>query len=60
MVGDVRIIHPDVTEDNKMREKKYWLLKSEPSDYSFDELKNEEDSIAEWDGVRNYQARNLL
>ena len=60
MVGDVRIIHPDVTEDNRMREKKYWLMKSEPSDYSFDELKNEEDSTAEWDGVRNYQARNLL
>ena len=49
MVGDVRIIHPDVTEDNRMREKKYWLMKSEPSDYSFDELKNEESSTAEWD-----------
>ena len=60
MVGDVRIIHPDVTEDRRMREKKYWLMKSEPSDYSFDELTNEEDSTAEWDGVRNYQARNLL
>ena len=60
MVGDVRIIHPDVTEDNTMREKRFWLMKSEPSDYSFDELKNESDSTAEWDGVRNYQARNLL
>ena len=60
MVGDVRIIHPDVTEGNNMREKRYWLMKSEPSDYSFDELKSEEDATAEWDGVRNYQARNLL
>ena len=39
---------------------KYWLMKSEPSDYSFEDLKGEEGSIAEWDGVRNYQARNLL
>ena len=38
----------------------YWLMKSEPSDYSFDDLKSEVDSSAEWDGVRNYQARNLL
>ena len=38
----------------------YWLIKSEPSDYSFEDLKGEDDSIAEWDGVRNYQARNLL
>jgi predicted RNA-binding protein with PUA-like domain len=43
-----------------MRKKKYWLMKSEPSDYSFDDLKNERNSTAEWDGVRNYQARNLL
>ena len=35
-------------------------MKSEPSDYSFEELKSEIDQTAEWDGVRNYQARNLL
>jgi predicted RNA-binding protein with PUA-like domain len=40
--------------------KRYWLVKSEPSDYSFDDLMNEEDGIAEWDGVRNYQARNNM
>ena len=39
---------------------KYWLMKSEPSDYSFEDLKGEENQTAEWDGVRNYQARNLL
>ena len=60
MVGDVRIIHPDVPAEERMREKKYWLLKSEPSDYSFEELKSEHKATAEWDGVRNYQARNLL
>ena len=60
MVGDVRIIHPDVPAEERMREKKYWLMKSEPSDYSFEELKSEDKATAEWDGVRNYQARNLL
>lgn len=36
----------------------YWLFKSEPSAYSWDDLVK--DKIAEWDGVRNFQARNLL
>ena len=36
----------------------YWLFKSEPGAYSFDNLIRDGDS--EWDGVRNYQARNLL
>ena len=40
--------------------KRYWLIKSEPSDYSFDDLTNEEDGVSEWDGVRNYQARNNM
>jgi predicted RNA-binding protein with PUA-like domain len=38
--------------------KNYWLLKSEPSDYSIDDL--ERDKKTPWHGVRNYQARNLL
>jgi predicted RNA-binding protein with PUA-like domain len=37
---------------------KYWLFKSEPSAYSFDDLVK--DGVAEWDGVRNFQARNTL
>ncbi|WP_204103759.1 MULTISPECIES: EVE domain-containing protein [Spirulina sp. CCY15215] len=36
----------------------YWLLKSEPRDYSIKDL--ERDRAAIWDGVRNYQARNFL
>lgn len=36
----------------------YWLLKSEPSAFSIDDLRAEE--RASWDGVRNYQARNLM
>ena len=38
--------------------KRYWLFKSEPRAYSYDDLVR--DQVAEWDGVRNYQARNLL
>jgi predicted RNA-binding protein with PUA-like domain len=33
----------------------YWLVKSEPSVYSFDELMK--DKVTTWDGVRNYAAR---
>lgn len=43
-----------------MTEKRYWLMKSEPGAYSFSDLMEEEDSTAEWDGVRNYQARNTM
>jgi predicted RNA-binding protein with PUA-like domain len=38
----------------------YWLFKSEPSAYSFADLMAEADQTTGWDGVRNYQARNLL
>ena len=43
-----------------MAQRRYWLLKSEPSAYSFSDLMSEPDQTAEWDGVRNYQARNFL
>lgn len=43
-----------------MAEKKYWLFKSEPNSYSFTDLCGEPDQTAEWDGVRNYQARNFM
>ena len=36
----------------------YWLAKSEPSTYAWDQLV--EDGSTYWDGVRNYQARNNL
>ena len=39
---------------------KYWLMKSEPESYSFDDLLSESINQASWDGVRNYQARNLM
>lgn len=40
--------------------KKYWLFKSEPSTFSIDSLKNSPNGTACWEGVRNYQARNML
>ncbi len=36
----------------------YWLVKSEPDVYSYERLTSE--GFAQWDGVRNYQARNNL
>ena len=38
----------------------YWLFKSEPDEYSIDDLKAEPKQIVRWDGIRNYQARNLI
>ena len=38
----------------------YWLLKTEPNDWSWKDQVNSKNQIAEWNGVRNYQARNNL
>ena len=38
----------------------YWLFKSEPSTWSWDDQKAKGDRGEEWDGVRNYQARNFM
>ena len=39
---------------------KYWLFKSEPSTWSWDQQVAKGDAGEEWDGVRNYQARNFM
>ncbi len=39
---------------------KYWLMKTEPTTYSIDDLAKEKKKTTTWEGVRNYQARNLL
>ena len=39
---------------------RFWLFKSEPSVFSFDDLLAAKGRRTHWDGVRNYQARNLL
>jgi predicted RNA-binding protein with PUA-like domain len=41
-------------------ERRYWLLKSEPEVFSFDDLLAAKGRTTGWDGVRNYKARNLL
>lgn len=39
---------------------RYWLFKSEPSTWSWDDQVAKGDTGEEWDGVRNYQARNFM
>jgi len=43
--------------ENRMR---YWLMKSEPESFSIDDLASRPNQTEHWDGVRNYQARNML
>ncbi len=38
----------------------YWLMKSEPDVYGFDDLMAAPDQTDMWDGIRNYQARNFM
>ncbi len=38
----------------------YWLFKSEPDKWSWDDQKTKGDAGEEWDGIRNYQARNNM
>ncbi len=37
-----------------------WLFKTEPAEFSIDQLAASPGGIARWDGIRNYQARNYL
>ncbi len=39
---------------------KYWLFKSEPEEFSIDDLAAQPKQTDHWDGVRNYQARNFM
>ena len=42
------------------RERRYWLVKSEPESFSFDDLLASPGRTTGWDGVRNFQARNFM
>jgi predicted RNA-binding protein with PUA-like domain len=44
----------------KQGERRYWLVKSEPEVFSFDDLLAAPKHTTHWDGVRNYTARNFL
>ncbi|HEX9772176.1 MAG TPA: EVE domain-containing protein [Steroidobacteraceae bacterium] len=39
---------------------KHWLFKTEPSTFGIDDLARARNKTTTWDGVRNYQARNML
>lgn len=39
---------------------RYWLLKTEPDVFSFDDLKKRPKKTEPWNGVRNYQVRNMM
>jgi predicted RNA-binding protein with PUA-like domain len=41
-------------------EKRYWLVKSEPDTFSFDDLLKAPKKTTRWDGVRNHVARNFM
>jgi len=38
----------------------YWLMKSEPAEFSIDDLAAQSNQTDHWDGVRNYQVRNMM
>jgi predicted RNA-binding protein with PUA-like domain len=42
------------------RARQYWLVKSEPTSFSFDDLLSSPGRTTSWDGVRNFQARNYM
>jgi predicted RNA-binding protein with PUA-like domain len=44
----------------KKDEKNYWLMKSEQTCFSIDDLEKAPKKTTFWDGVRNYQARNMM
>lgn len=39
---------------------RYWMLKCEPKTYNIEDLKKEPNQTTTWEGVRNYQARNMI
>lgn len=43
-----------------MAKRHYWLMKSEPTSFSIDDLRTAPKKTTSWDGVRNYQARNFM
>ncbi len=56
MLGHVQLLRMTTTASQR----RYWLVKSEPSVFSFDDLLAMPGRTTHWDGVRNYQARNTL
>jgi predicted RNA-binding protein with PUA-like domain len=57
MTATFTIMHTDKTKRETMN---YWLMKTEPSVFSWDDLQKMPNQITQWEGVRNYQARNFM
>jgi predicted RNA-binding protein with PUA-like domain len=53
-----KILNLNLTSTKLNPNMRYWLVKSEPSEYGWDDLLSKGEDI--WDGIRNYQARNFL
>ena len=49
-----------MTAGNTDDRRRYWLFKTEPNSFSWDDLVASDNSTTMWDGIRNYQARNLM
>lgn len=49
-----------VPKERKPAERRYWLVKSEPDVFSFDDLMRAPRRTTQWNGVRNFAARNFL
>jgi predicted RNA-binding protein with PUA-like domain len=47
-------------ESRAMPKKRFWLFKTEPSEFGIDDLANSPDQTTSWTGIRNYTARNFL
>lgn len=57
----VTCTHPTIDKRKVMAKAiRYWLMKSEPTTYSIEDLSKEKNKTTFWDGVRNYQARNIM
>ena len=41
-------------------ERRYWLVKSEPTTFSWDDLLSSKDQTTNWNGIRNFAARNFM
>ena len=51
---------PKAGDDDGDASSGLWLVKSEPDEFSLDDLRASHGGVAQWDGVRNAQARNLM
>ncbi len=56
----VFIIHANIINEMGDTFMQYWLMKSEPLTFGIDDLKAMPNKTDHWDGVRNYQARNMM